>query len=72
MSDLGKQWIPGRKEVPGRWHYDVRFGIHAVGGEAFVLREESLDLAWRPVAGVAADPASDESMQRMARRWLAR
>ncbi|TGQ50468.1 NUDIX hydrolase, partial [Mesorhizobium sp. M1C.F.Ca.ET.212.01.1.1] len=29
-------------------------------------------LAWRPVTEVAADPASDESMQRMARRWLAR
>ena len=43
-----------------------------VAGEAFVLSEESLDLAWRPVAEVAADPASDESMQRMANRWLAR
>ncbi|HGM7333650.1 TPA: NUDIX hydrolase, partial [Stenotrophomonas maltophilia] len=44
----------------------------ALGGEAFVLSEESLDLAWRPVTEVASDPESDESMQRMARRWLAR
>ena len=58
--------------MPGHWHYDVRFVIRALGGEAFVLSEESLDLAWRPVTEVAADPASDESMQRMARRWLAR
>jgi len=50
----------------------VRFVIRAVGGEAFVLSEESLDLAWRLVAEVAEDPESDASMQRMARRWLAR
>ena len=72
IFDLDKHWIPERKDVPGHWHYDVRFVIRAVGGEAFVLSEESLDLAWRPVAEVAIDPASDESMQRMARRWLAR
>ncbi|WP_313147661.1 NUDIX hydrolase [Stenotrophomonas sp.] len=72
IFDLDKHWIPERKDVPGHWHYDVRFVIRAVGGEAFVLSEESLDLAWRPVAEVARDPQSDESMQRMANRWLAR
>ncbi len=48
--------IPERKDVPGHWHYDVRFVIRALGGEAFVLSEESLDLAWRPVTEVASDP----------------
>ncbi|MGE6335203.1 NUDIX hydrolase, partial [Stenotrophomonas sp. NPDC077659] len=72
IFDLDKHWIPEHKGVPGHWHYDVRFVIRAAGGEAFVLSEESLDLAWRPVAEVAIDPASDASMQRMARRWLAR
>ncbi|WP_313139777.1 NUDIX hydrolase [Stenotrophomonas sp.] len=72
IFDLDKHWIPERKDVPGHWHYDVRFVIRALGGEAFVLSEESLALAWRPVAEVAADPQSDASMQRMARRWLAR
>ncbi|WP_164275497.1 NUDIX hydrolase [Stenotrophomonas sp. B1-1] len=72
IFDLDKHWIPERKDVPGHWHYDVRFVIRALGGEAFVLSEESLALAWRPVAEVAADPQSDDSMQRMARRWLAR
>ncbi|AWH53331.1 NUDIX hydrolase [Stenotrophomonas sp. ESTM1D_MKCIP4_1] len=72
IFDLDKHWIPEHKGVPGHWHYDVRFVIRAVGGETFVLSEESLDLAWRPVAEVATDPASDESMQRMANRWLAR
>ena len=72
IFDIDKHWIPERKDVPGHWHYDVRFVIRALGGEAFVLSEESLELAWRPVAEVAGDPQSDESMQRMARRWLAR
>lgn len=72
IFDVDKHWIPERKEVPGHWHYDVRFVIRALGGEDFVLSEESLELAWRPVAEVAGDPQSDESMQRMARRWLAR
>ncbi|HEL4300034.1 NUDIX hydrolase [Stenotrophomonas sp. GD03930] len=72
IFDLDKHWIPERKDVPGHWHYDVRFVIRALGGEAFVLSEESLELAWRPVTEVAADPQSDESMQRMAHRWLAR
>ena len=72
IFDIDKHWIPERKDVPGHWHYDVRFVIRALGGEAFVLSEESLELAWRPVTEVAADPESDESMQRMARRWLAR
>ncbi|WP_313143675.1 NUDIX hydrolase, partial [Stenotrophomonas sp.] len=47
IFDLDKHWIPERTDVPGHWHYDVRFVIRAVGGEAFVLSEESLDLAWR-------------------------
>lgn len=72
IFDLDKHWIPERRDVPGHWHYDVRFVIRALGGEAFVLSEESLALAWRPVVEVAADPQSDDSMQRMARRWLAR
>ena len=72
IFDIDKHWIPERKDVPGHWHYDVRFVIRALGGEDFVLSEESLELAWRPVAEVASDPQSDESMQRMARRWLAR
>ncbi|KAF1017309.1 MAG: hypothetical protein GAK31_00572 [Stenotrophomonas maltophilia] len=72
IFDIDKRWIPERRDVPGHWHYDVRFVIRAVAGEAFAISEELLDLAWRPVDEIAADPASDASMQRMARRWLAR
>ena len=39
---------------------------------AIAVARESLDLAWRPVAEVAADPALDASLRRMAGKWLAR
>ncbi|MFC3552222.1 NUDIX hydrolase [Lysobacter cavernae] len=70
MFDLDRHWIPARGEVPGHWHYDVRYVVRAGVREDYVVSEESLDLAWRPIADVLADPASDASMQRMARKWL--
>lgn len=70
IFDLDRHWIPERGEVSGHWHYDIRYVVVAKGPEDFVIGEESLDLAWRPVAEIAADP--DVSMQRMALLWLAR
>lgn len=70
IFDLDKHWIPERGDVAGHWHYDVRFVIRAGASEAFVVSEESLDLAWRPVAEIAHDPQADASLQRMAHRWV--
>ena len=72
IFDLDRHWIPERADVPGHWHYDVRFVVHARGSESFVVSEESHALAWRDIAEIAADPAADESLRRMARRWLYR
>lgn len=72
IFDLDRHWIPARGEEPGHWHYDVRFVVRATSDERFALSEESLALAWRPVEALLADPATDGSLQRMARRWLAR
>lgn len=72
IFDLDRHWIPARGDVPGHWHYDVRYVVHATASEEFVVGEESLDLAWRPVADVAADPQADASLRRMACKWLAR
>jgi 8-oxo-dGTP pyrophosphatase MutT (NUDIX family) len=72
MFDLDRHWIPERGDVPGHWHWDVRYVVHAEGGEDYVVSEESHDLAWRPIAEILSDPASDESMLRMARKWLER
>ena len=72
IFDLDRHWIPGHKGVPGHWHHDVRFVVHAEGDETFAVSEESLDLAWRDIEDVAADESMDTSLRRMARRWLER
>lgn len=72
LFDLDRHWIPERHDVPGHWHYDLRYVVHAGDDEAFVVGEESLDLAWRGIGEVLSDPDSDESMRRLARKWLAR
>jgi 8-oxo-dGTP pyrophosphatase MutT (NUDIX family) len=71
VFDLDRHWIPARGEVEGHWHYDVRFVVEALASEAFAVSEESLALAWLPIAGIAADASADESLRRMAGKWLA-
>lgn len=70
--DLDRHSIPARGHEPEHWHYDVRFVVRATGSEDFVVGEESHDLAWRDIAIIAEDPQADESLRRMARKWLAR
>lgn len=72
IFDLDRHWIPERGDVPGHWHYDVRYVVQAGEDEAYVVSDESHDLAWREVAAIAADTAADESLHRMAAKWLAR
>ena len=72
LFDLDRHWIPERRDVPGHWHYDLRYVVRAGDDENYVVSEESLDLAWRAVGEVLDDPGSDESMRRLARKWLAR
>lgn len=71
IFDVDRHAIPARGDEPEHWHYDVRHVVVARGGEAFVLNEESLELAWRPVTDIASDPASEPSLRRMATKWLA-
>ena len=72
LFDLDRHWIPERGDTPGHWHYDARYVVRATGSEDFVVSEESLELAWRDINTIAEDPESDESMRRMARKWLRR
>jgi len=69
IFDIDRHAIPARGDEPEHWHYDVRFVVRATGSEAFAVSEESLALAWKPVAQIATDPTSDDSLQRMARKW---
>ena len=72
IFDLDRHWIPERGDVPGHWHYDARYVVRAGEDERYVVSDESHDLAWREIAPIAADEHGDESMRRMARKWLAR
>lgn len=72
IFDIDRHWIPERREVPGHWHYDVRYVVRCTGSEAFTVSEESLELAWRDIAGMADDAGYDESMRRMAGKWQVR
>ena len=72
IFDLDRHWIPVRGQVPGHWHYDVRYLVRAGVDERFVVSAESHDLAWRDISVIAADPGVDPSMRRMAGKWLAK
>lgn len=72
IFDLDRHLIPARADEPAHWHYDVRYVVRAHGCEAFTINEESLALAWRSIDAIAADGQADESLRRMALRWLAR
>jgi 8-oxo-dGTP pyrophosphatase MutT (NUDIX family) len=69
---LDRHAIPARKADPEHFHYDVRYVVRATTSEDFVVGDESHDLAWRDIASLADDPTADESVRRMARKWLAR
>lgn len=72
IFDLDRHRIPARGAEPEHWHYDVRFVVRACAGEEVTVGEESLDLAWRRIDALLDDNAMDESIRRMARRWLDR
>ena len=72
IFDLDRHWIPEHKDVPAHWHYDVRYVVRAGSDEAFVVSEESHDLAWRSIAELAAEAGADPSVRRMAGKWLGR
>lgn len=67
IFDLDRHWIPPYREMPGHWHYDVRFLVRATESEAYMVSDESDDLRWWPLADVERG-GFDPSLQRMARR----
>jgi 8-oxo-dGTP pyrophosphatase MutT (NUDIX family) len=72
IFDLDRHRIPARGDVAAHWHYDVRYVVRACGSEDFVVSAESHALAWRSIGELAHDGSSDESLRRMALKWLAR
>ena len=72
IFDLDRHWIPERGDVPGHWHYDLRYVVTCCGDEQFAVSEESLALAWCDIEAMIGSPDYDESLQRMARKWRER
>jgi 8-oxo-dGTP pyrophosphatase MutT (NUDIX family) len=72
IFDLDRHWIPERGDVPGHWHYDVRYVVRAGDDETFAVSEESHALAWREIATLIDEPGLDPSIVRMARKWVSR
>jgi 8-oxo-dGTP pyrophosphatase MutT (NUDIX family) len=68
--DLDRHRIPARGDEPEHWHYDVRYVVRAGANERFVVSDESHALAWCSIREIADDPGSDESLRRMAQKWL--
>jgi hypothetical protein len=45
--------------------------VRAGANEAFVVSDESLELAWVPIRSLVEAIDTDESLRRMAGKWLA-
>ncbi|WP_240669177.1 NUDIX hydrolase [Dyella sp. M7H15-1] len=70
IFDVDRHWIPERKSEPGHWHHDVRYVIWATVDDAFVVSDESLELAWVSIHQLV--DVENESLRRMARKWMTR
>lgn len=72
VFDLERHVIPARANEPEHYHHDVRFVVRANGSEEFVVSDESHALAWRNIRELVNDADAEQSIRRMARKWLAR
>ncbi len=72
IFDLERHTIPARGAEPEHYHHDVRFVVHATGSEEFVVSDESHALAWRTISELVDDVEAEESIRRMAKKWLQR
>lgn len=72
IFDLERHAIPARGAEPEHYHYDVRFVVRAHGSEEYAVSDESHALAWRVISELVDDAEAEESIRRMARKWLKR
>lgn len=69
IFDIDIHEIPERKTEPAHNHYDIRFVFQCEDTEDFIVSDESHDLAWVELAELEAY-SNEESMLRMAKKWL--
>ena len=71
IFDVDVHRIPPGPEGPEHFHWDVRYAFRAAGGEVFQASGESHELRWVDIRALDSVTA-EESMLRMARKWLQR
>lgn len=72
IFDIDRHVIPARGAEPEHWHYDVRFVVRAGTDERYAVSAESKALAWVEVEALTQRVDIDESLRRMAMRWMER
>ena len=70
IFDLDVHRIPARGGEPAHLHWDIRYAFRAVGSESFRVSDESHGLAWIDIRDLGS-VTTEESMLRMARKWMA-
>ncbi|MGK0399798.1 MAG: 8-oxo-dGTP pyrophosphatase MutT (NUDIX family) [Gammaproteobacteria bacterium] len=71
IFDIDIHQIPARANEPQHLHHDIRFIFRAMESEDIIVSEESHDLSWVEISHLE-DYNAEESMMRMARKWLHR
>ena len=71
IFDIDIHLIPERKSEAAHSHYDIRFLFQITESEEYIVSEESHDLAWVAIRELGSY-TSEESMLRMADKWLKR
>lgn len=71
LFDIDVHRIPAYGNDPGHFHWDLRYVFRATGRDVFRLSEESHELRWVEIHDLHR-LTQEESMLRMARKWLAR
>lgn len=70
VFDIDIHRIPARPNEPEHFHYDVRFAFQTGDTDDFMVSDESHALEWIEITALQ-EKTAEESMLRMARKWLA-
>lgn len=69
VFDVDIHAIDQHKGVPAHFHYDIRFVLKA-NNISYKVSGESHDLAWVPLRQIALWDDGNESLVRMANKWI--
>ena len=68
IFDIDIHLIPERGSDPAHYHYDIRYAMHSLGREDYVVSDESHDLSWIEIKNLQC-VTNEPSMLRMASKW---